>query len=29
MIAAEAVVRAAGEGEHRSFCGGGLLTFKA
>lgn len=29
MIAAEAVVRAAGEGEHRSFCGGGLMTFKA
>ena len=29
MIAAEAVVRTAGEGEHRSFCGGGLMTFKA
>ena len=29
MIAAEAVVRATGEGEHRSFCGGGLMTFKA
>jgi quercetin dioxygenase-like cupin family protein len=29
MIGAEAVVRAAGEGEHRSFCGGGLMTFKA
>jgi len=29
MIAAEAVVRATGEGEHRSCCGGGLMTFKA
>ena len=29
MTAAEAVVRTAGEGEHRSFCGGGLMTFKA
>ena len=29
MSAAQAVVRATGEGEHRSFCGGGLMTFKA
>jgi len=29
MSAAGAVVRGAGEGEHRSFCGGGLMTFKA
>ena len=29
MNATKAIVRAAGEGEHRSFCGGGLMTFKA
>src|SRR5258708_4046186 len=29
MPKAVSVVRAGGDGEHRSFCGGGLMTFKA
>jgi quercetin dioxygenase-like cupin family protein len=29
MINAMSVVRERGDGEHRSFCGGGLMTFKA
>jgi quercetin dioxygenase-like cupin family protein len=29
MLKAESVIRAGGDGERRSFCGGGLMTFKA